>query len=68
MKKIFFIFIRVYQNSLGLIFPRSCRFYPSCSHYAQQAVEKFGFARGFLKAGYRVLRCNPFSKGGYDPL
>lgn len=45
-----------------------CRYTPSCSEYALQAVEKYGVVRGGLKATWRILRCNPFSKGGYDPL
>jgi len=45
-----------------------CKFTPSCSEYALQSVEKYGVIKGGLKAIWRVLRCNPFSKGGYDPL
>jgi putative membrane protein insertion efficiency factor len=68
--------IRFYQKTLSFdhswlkIFrPMGyCRFYPSCSEYAYQAIEKYGFWQGGLKALYRLLRCHPFSKGGYDPL
>ena len=45
-----------------------CRYTPSCSEYALQAVEKYGVIKGGLKATWRILRCNPFSKGGYDPV
>jgi len=45
-----------------------CRFYPTCSDYAIQAIEKYGIIRGGFKASWRVLRCNPFNKGGNDPL
>jgi uncharacterized protein len=48
--------------------PRSCKFEPTCSHYAEQAVRELGPARGLLKAAWRLLRCNPWSKGGYDPV
>ncbi|MDP2940459.1 MAG: membrane protein insertion efficiency factor YidD [Candidatus Omnitrophota bacterium] len=68
MKKIIFIFIKAYQNSLRLVLPRSCRFYPCCSNYFLQAVEKFGLVRGLLKTAWRIVRCNPFSKGGFDPV
>lgn len=45
-----------------------CRFFPSCSEYAIQALEKYGLLRGGAKAAWRVLRCNPWNQGGYDPL
>jgi len=45
-----------------------CRFYPTCSDYAIQAIEKYGIIKGGLKASWRILRCNPFNKGGNDPL
>ena len=44
------------------------RFYPSCSEYTYQAVEKYGVLRGSLMGGWRIMRCNPFNKGGYDPV
>jgi len=46
----------------------TCRFYPSCSHYGYQAVYKYGALKGSLMATWRVLRCNPFNAGGYDPV
>lgn len=45
-----------------------CKYYPSCSEYTKQAIEKYGAGKGMLLGIYRILRCNPFSKGGYDPL
>lgn len=68
--------IRLYQRTLSFdhgifsgLFPYGwCRFYPTCSEYAYQAVVKYGVIRGGVKALWRVLRCHPFSKGGYDPV
>jgi putative membrane protein insertion efficiency factor len=61
--------IRLYQMTLSKIMPaNSCRFYPSCSHYGYQAIYKHGAVKGSLMAGWRVLRCNPFNPGGYDPV
>ena len=48
--------------------PRSCKYHPSCSEYAVQAVTRYGILRGTVLAGWRLLRCNPFSMGGYDPV
>ena len=59
--------VRVYQWTLSPIFGRQCRFQPTCSHYMIQAVEKYGAVRGTLKGLWRILRCNPFCRGGYDP-
>lgn len=60
--------IRLYQNTLSKVTPHVCRYQPTCSHYASEAIEKHGFARGSWLAAKRVGRCNPFSKGGYDPV
>ncbi|MEJ5226030.1 MAG: membrane protein insertion efficiency factor YidD [Anaerolineales bacterium] len=61
--------IRLYQNTLSRLNPpNTCRFYPSCSHYGYQAVYKYGALKGALMAAWRVLRCNPFNPGGYDPV
>ncbi len=61
--------MRVYQATLSRALPpNTCRFYPSCSHYGYQAVYKYGAIRGSLMALWRVLRCNPFNRGGYDPV
>ena len=62
-------FIRLYQASIAKTLPPdTCRFYPSCSHYGYQAVYKYGFFKGGVMAVWRVLRCNPFNPGGYDPV
>lgn len=61
--------IRFYQVYLSPLKMRThCRFYPTCSQYAIQAIEKYGPVKGGLMAAWRILRCNPFSKGGYDPV
>jgi putative membrane protein insertion efficiency factor len=61
--------IRLYQASFARGMPAdTCRFYPSCSHYGYQAVYKYGFWKGGGMAAWRVLRCNPFNPGGYDPV
>lgn len=60
--------IRGYQHTFGRWLPPSCRFTPSCSHYAYEAVEKHGAIRGTYLAGRRLLRCHPFHPGGYDPV
>jgi putative membrane protein insertion efficiency factor len=61
--------IRIYQASIARTLPRdTCRFYPSCSHYGYQAVYKYGVIKGGAMAAWRVLRCNPFNHGGYDPV
>jgi putative membrane protein insertion efficiency factor len=59
--------IRGYQLYLSPFLPRACRFYPSCSEYAARAVTHCGLLRGCAFALWRLLRCNPFSPGGYDP-
>jgi hypothetical protein len=61
--------IRLYQMTVSRALPpNTCRFYPSCSHYGYQAIYKYGIFKGSLKAAWRVLRCNPFNPGGYDPV
>lgn len=63
------LMIRGYQKTLSKLLPQNtCRFYPSCSHYMYQAVYKYGAVKGFLMGIWRLLRCNPFSHGGYDPV
>ena len=58
----------VYQRVISPLIPPRCRFEPSCSHYAVQAIREFGILRGLVLAGWRVVRCNPFSRGGFDPV
>ncbi|MGH9405777.1 MAG: membrane protein insertion efficiency factor YidD [Terriglobia bacterium] len=60
--------IRIYQVLISPALPSSCRFYPTCSAYAYEAVETWGFERGLWLAWRRVARCHPFGKGGYDPV
>ena len=61
--------IRFYQMTIARGLPaNTCRFYPSCSHYGYQSIYKYGAAKGSLMAAWRLLRCNPFNPGGYDPV
>ena len=60
--------IRAYQRTLSHLFTGSCRYYPSCSQYTYEAVERYGWARGAWMGVLRILRCHPFAKGGYDPV
>ena len=60
--------IDLYRLSLGSVLPPSCRYHPTCSEYARQALRKYGPWRGGLKSLSRLLRCHPFHPGGYDPL
>lgn len=66
MKKILIFLIKLYQKYVSPLFRSKCRFYPSCSQYAILAINKYGVIKGSIKAIYRILRCNPFSKGGID--
>jgi len=58
--------ITVYQLTLSLLIGRQCRFYPSCSHYTQEAIEKHGLIRGLQLGGRRILKCHPWHDGGVD--
>jgi uncharacterized protein len=60
--------IVIYSRFVSPALPRRCRYEPTCSSYALQAVRRHGVARGFVLAGWRLLRCNPFSDGGFDPV
>lgn len=69
MKKIMIIMIKFYQKYLSPLKVRTrCVYTPTCSQYAIEALEKYGALKGSLLAIWRILRCNPFSKGGYDPV
>ena len=59
--------IRLYQVAISPLLPNTCKYYPSCSEYARRALLERGLSRGVLLALWRLLRCNPFSRGGYDP-
>jgi len=60
--------IRAYQRLLSPALGSRCKYYPSCSNYATQAISRFGILRGLVLAGWRLLRCNPWSHGGFDPV
>jgi len=71
MSKILIIIIKFYKKHISIFFEKNgikCKYYPTCSEYAMQAIEKYGFFKGSLLSIKRILKCNPFSKGGYDPL
>ena len=71
MKRIFIKLINWYQKNISLWLQSkniNCKFYPTCSEYTKQAIEKYGVIKGIFLGLFRILRCNPFSKGGYDPL
>jgi len=68
VKKILIFLINIYKSYISPLLPKSCRFYPTCSEYAVEAVSKYGVLKGSIKSIYRILRCNPFNKGGYDPV
>ena len=71
MKKIFIKIIEFYQRHISVWLENKnirCKYYPTCSEYTKQAIEKYGAFKGGMKGLWRILRCNPFSKGGYDPL
>lgn len=60
--------IKLYQKYISPILPPSCRFTPTCSNYAIEAIAKHGVIKGFGLAAWRILRCNPFCRGGFDPV
>ncbi|MBQ4383863.1 MAG: membrane protein insertion efficiency factor YidD [Firmicutes bacterium] len=68
MKKPLIALIRFYQGAISPYKKPCCRFYPTCSQYALEAVTKYGAAKGSYLAVRRILRCNPFHEGGYDPV
>jgi hypothetical protein len=68
MKKLLLFLIRGYQTILSPLLPQACRFTPTCSHYAIEALKQHGSLKGSLLASYRILRCQPFCRGGYDPV
>lgn len=62
------LIVRVYQNTFSLLFPPSCRYTPSCSQYAIDALNKYGIVKGLYRSGKRILRCHPFANhNSYDP-
>lgn len=68
MKRLLLVPIAAYQRLVSPALPRRCRYEPTCSAYASQSIRRFGPIRGLLLACWRLLRCNPFSHGGFDPV
>ena len=68
MKKILISLIKFYKAYISPLTPPKCKYIPNCSQYALDAIEKYGAIKGGCMALFRILRCNPFSKGGYDPV
>ena len=68
MKQLVLDLVRLYQTTVSEVTPHSCRFQPSCSHYAIEAIGKHGIVKGGWLTFKRIARCNPFSKGGYDSV
>lgn len=60
--------IKTYKRTVSPLLPPSCRFTPSCSQYTLTAIERYGLLKGGMMGAIRILRCNPFSKGGFDPV
>ena len=68
MKKMLIYLIRFYQRYISPMKGTKCPYIPTCSQYGLEAIEKYGAVKGSILAAWRILRCNPFSKGGYDPV
>ncbi len=68
MKKFFIRIIRLYQKNISANTSAKCKYYPTCSNYAVEAIEVHGVIKGLVLSVWRILRCNPFSKGGFDPV
>jgi uncharacterized protein len=68
VKRVVLAPVHAYRRWLSPLFPRRCKYEPTCSQYALDAVEEFGVVRGAILAAWRLLRCNPWSHGGYDPV
>lgn len=71
MKRLLNSMINWYQKNISIWISSkniNCKFYPTCSEYTKQAINRYGALKGIIIGGWRIMRCNPFSKGGYDPL
>lgn len=68
MTRVLLGLLRGYKRFISPLLPRACRFYPSCSTYAAEAIERHGTVRGIMLAARRIARCHPFHPGGYDPV
>lgn len=68
MKKIILLLIKLYQKYISIFLGKNCRFYPTCSAYTYEAIEKFGIIKGIFLGIKRIIKCHPFHPGGYDPV
>lgn len=68
MNRVILNMIKIYQKTVSQVTPPSCRFMPTCSQYTYEAIGKYGIFKGTYLGIYRLIRCNPFNKGGYDPV
>ena len=68
MKRLLLLLVQFYRSCISPLLPPSCRYYPTCSAYAMEAIERYGARRGGWLALRRILRCHPFHRGGYDPV
>lgn len=68
MKKIALKLIQFYRKGISPLMANRCKYFPSCSAYTYEAIDRFGVVKGSLLGAWRILRCNPFSAGGYDPV
>jgi len=68
MKRLALVMIQFYQKAVSPWLPPACRYYPTCSAYAIEAIERYGLGKGAVLAAKRILRCHPFHAGGYDPV
>ena len=68
MKSAALFILKVYKKVISPLLPLSCRFYPTCSDYASEAINRYGLAKGSVMAVKRLCRCHPFNPGGYDPV
>mgnify|MGYP000971434863 CR=1 FL=1 len=68
MKRLLLLLVQFYRGCISPLTPPSCRYYPTCSAYAMEAIERYGARRGAWMALRRILRCHPFHRGGYDPV
>lgn len=68
MKKLVLSLIKLYRKNISPMSPPKCKYIPTCSQYGLEAVEKYGVIKGGVMTLWRILRCNPFSKGGFDPV
>ncbi|MBU0683815.1 MAG: membrane protein insertion efficiency factor YidD [Candidatus Omnitrophota bacterium] len=68
VKNLLLAAIKAYKKVISPYMKRSCRYFPTCSEYAYEAINRFGSTKGLILSIWRIMRCNPFSRGGYDPV